>query len=218
MRYLIVEGITDVALIKYICVQKGITIKFNDFKSEAYQSSEVETYRFNDLYIINIKGQDKLLYTLENLIKPNEIKIEKLAIIQDADSDFEASKEKINQAIKKAKITKEVEIFLTPNNQDLGDLETLLLSTLESNSILECFDEYAECLKAEQEVYPKALNKGKVHAYTMYSQKGENLYKPMQSFMHKKNKKYQDTNLWDIDHPNFKPIVDFVLQIFGEKA
>jgi competence CoiA-like predicted nuclease len=189
MKYLLVEGITDVALIKYICVKNGITTKFNDFKSEAH------------------------------LIKPNEIKIDKLAVIQDADSDFEASKEKINQAIKEAKITKEVEIFLTPNNQDIGDLETLLLSTLEQNQIpqLVCFEDYENCLTKHIDVSTKAMDKARVYSYTMFAKEGKDNYTPQNSFMHKKNKKYQDTNLWDIEHPNFQPLVDFVIQIFGEK-
>jgi hypothetical protein len=88
-----------------------------------------------------------------------------------------------------------------------------LLSTIESSAILECFDGYSECLQKDNTIYPKALNKGKLHTYTMYSQKGENLYKPMQSFI-LQNK---DTNLWNIDHPNFQPIVDFVEQIYKDQ-
>lgn len=209
MRYLIVEGVTDVALIKYISLKQGITQKFNDFKQEK------EIYRYKDLFIINLAGQGNLKKFLKESLSSTIHKINKVGIIQDSDDDFKDSLNDVRKAIENAELKKEledkkIEIFLTPNNQDRGDLETLLISTIEDNSIFECFDQYSECLQKDNEIYPKAINKGKVHAYTMYSQKGENLYKPMQSFIHKD----EDTSLWNIEHPNFKPIIDFVVKVF----
>jgi|GEM_PF-1735451 len=218
MKYLLVEGITDVALIKYICVQKGITKKFNDFQSETHRSSEFETYRYNDLHIINIKGQNKLERALELLIKPIEIKIDKLAILQDADNDFISSLKSIEDAIRNTQLDKsKIEIFLTPNHQGLGDLETLLLSTLEQDKIsqLVCFKEYENCLQQHIDVSTKAMDKARLYAYTMFAKEGKDNYTPQNSFMYKQNKSYRDTGLWNIEHPNFKRIVDFVVKVFG---
>ena len=211
MTYLIVEGITDVALIKYICFKKDITTNFNDFK-KTKSDSQVGMYKYNDFYIIDTKGQDKLEYTLSKILAPVVPKINKIAIIQDVDDDFKQSTQKIDEALKEAQINKEkVEYFLTPNNKDNGDLETLLLSTLKDNNIIKCFDDYEKCLKQDNDIHPKAINKGKVYAYTMYSQKGKNLYKPQDSFMN--IKKSKDTKLWDLNKKEFAPIIAFVLKI-----
>ncbi|MEA2100080.1 MAG: DUF3226 domain-containing protein [Campylobacterota bacterium] len=210
-KYILVEGITDVAFVKYVCLKNGITQKFDDFK----QAKKV--YNCNDLYIINLDGQTNLEKEL-NLLKPKEIEISQIFIIQDADDNFETSTENIKSAIKNSEIDSEIiKTFLTPNNKDLGDLETLLLSTIKTNNIVECFNDYKKCLVFKQEVHPKALNKGQVYAYTMYSQKGENLHKPQDSFMYKKENEFIDTNLWDLSKDEFQPIIKFILNIFGEK-
>ncbi len=205
-KYLLVEGITDVAFVKYICLKNGITNNFNDFKQNKNQ------YTFGNKIIINIDGQGNLEKEL-NFLKNEEHMISNIFIIQDADNDIKKSKEQIEETINNSLIEKnKIKYFLTPNDKDTGNLETLLLSSIENNPVLECFDEYAKCLKENEEVYPKALDKGKLHAYTMYSQKGENLYKPVDSFI----KKDIDTKLWDITNDKFKPIMSFVLEIFKD--
>lgn len=215
MKYLIVEGITDIAFIKYICVKSNIINNYDDFKLQKASSTMVDTYKYNDLYIINLKGKDNLEYTLTNILKPLENKISKISIIQDADNDFETSLKNVKTTIKNSKISKiEIPIYLTPNNKNNGDLETLLLSTLKNNDIINCFDDYEDCLKKENTIYEKALNKGKLYAYTMYSQSGENLHKPQDSFMYKYNSIYKDTNLWNLKDDNFKSIVNFIKNIF----
>lgn len=155
IKYLLVEGVTDVAFIKYICLVKNIINNFNDFIKTKNE------YNFNNLIIVDLGGQDNLNKFLERL-KSKEIKISKIGIIQDADNNFEKSKENIENAIQNSKIDKnKIDIFLTPNNQDKGDLETLLLSTIKNNNIIECFDDYKKCLLRNDEIHPKALNKGK---------------------------------------------------------
>lgn len=208
-RYLIVEGITDVALVKYICCTKKISNQFSDFTKSG------DIYKFNDLVIMDIGGQDNLLNTLK-LLK-EEADISKIGIIQDADNDFTLSENKITQAINSSGIDKKkIKYFLTPNNKDNGDLETLLLSTIQNNNILNCFAPYKECLTNNEDIHPKALNKAEVYAYTMFSKKGENLYKPQDSFIYEHKNKYTDTGLWDLNKSEFKPLIDFVLSIFSK--
>jgi hypothetical protein len=207
-KYLLVEGITDVAFVKYVCLKNGVIDKFDDFKK--YEKE----YRFNDLVIINMDGQSNLDAEL-SLLKAQDAKIEKIAIIQDTDDNFKISQENIEKSIKKSKIdSSKIQYFLTPNNKDLGDLETLLLSTVQDNNIVKCFADYKKCLQKGHEIYPKALNKGQVYSYTMYSQSGKDLYKPQDSFISKKN---EDTGLWDLTKQEFQPIIKFILEIFKNK-
>lgn len=209
-KYLLVEGITDIAFVKYICFQKGITNNFDDFRKSKNQ------YIFDDLVLINLDGQSNLEKELVYL-KDEEIEIYQIGIIQDADDDFEKSIKSIKDAIDKSKIdNNKIEYFLTPNDKDLGDLETMLLSTIPDNNIVKCFEPYKKCLQSNNEIYEKALNKGQVHAYTMYSQAGKDLHKPHNSFMYKFEGKYIDTKLWDLNKKEFQPIISFIEDIFKD--
>jgi hypothetical protein len=212
MRYLIVEGITDVAFIKYICLKEEIIEKFNDFKQKNEQ-----IYKFNDLTIINIQGQNNLEKAL-SIIQQDIGEIKKIGIIQDADNNFVESKENIEIAINNSKIDKnKISYFLTPNNADVGNLETLLLSTLETNEIpqLKCFTDYKNCLGKNLDLATKAMDKAELYSYTMFFENGKNRYTPQNSFMYKKNKKYLDIGLWNINKIEFKQFIDFIKTVFA---
>ena len=209
-KYLLVEGITDIALVKYICLKYGFIYNFDDFKQKSNQ------HRYKNLIMINLEGENNLTKELTYL-KNEEEEIFSLGIIQDADKDFKKSQDEIIEAITNSKIDEsKIKYFLTPNNKDNGDLETLLLSTIKDNNIVKCFDSYKECLEEKEDIHQKALNKGQVYAYTMYSQKGENLHKPHNSFIYKKETNYEDTKLWDLEKKEFQPIIKFIKEIFGE--
>jgi len=209
-RYLLVEGITDVALVKYICVINGICENFNDFKENKNH------YHYNDLVIVNLKGQDKLKFELD-FLKTEEKNIVKIGILQDADTSFKNSLDAIKLDIDNSKIEpSKIKCFLTPNNKDLGDLETLLLSTLDKENIpqLKCFKTYKDCLDKHIDTTTKAMDKAELHAYTMFAKEGKKTYTPKDSFMYKPNKRYNDTGLWDLSKDEFQPLIAFVKSIF----
>jgi len=209
-RYLLVEGITDVALVKYICVVKGICENFNDFNQNK------NYYQFNDLVIVNLEGQNKLKPVLD-LLKTEESNIFKIGILQDADTNFDESLDVIKLDVKNSEIElSKIEYFLTPNNKDLGDLETLLLSTLDKENIpqLKCFQTYKDCLGKHIDISTKAMDKAELHAYTMFAKNGKKTYTPKDSFMYKPNKRYDDTGLWDLSKDEFQPLIDFIKLIF----
>jgi len=209
-KYILVEGITDVAFLKYICFKNNITRKFNGFKQDNNK------HIFNNLIIINLNGQNNLAMELK-FLKEEEEDIKFIGIIQDADNNFKKSKENIETAINNSEIDKDkIDIFLTPNNEDKGDLETLLLSTLDKKNIpqLECFKEYKNCLNKHIDISTKTMDKGELYSYTMFSKNGKDYYVPHKSFMYKKKKEYFDTELWDLKKDEFKPIIEFVCKIF----
>ena len=214
MRVLLVEGITDVNLVRYIYSQIDNRFDFYDFVAPRRGTkSKVITFKnkkYNDLQIINLKGQDNLLFALQELLKPDEEIIEKIAIISDADRDFEASKEMVIKAIEDSKIDKsKFSIFLTPNNKDLGNLETLLLSSLDKKSIpqLQCFQAYKQCLTKEiEDIEKRAIDKHEVEAYIKFSQKPRNRNQAQFSFIDSNG----DSGLWDLSQKEFRPIIKFV--------
>ncbi|WQV89542.1 hypothetical protein KVM15_01890 [Helicobacter pylori] len=58
------------------------------------------------------------------------------------------------------------QIFLFPNNQDDGDLETLLFKIAKHDEFLKCFEGYLECIKSKEHYKPiKNIRKNMLYAY-----------------------------------------------------
>ncbi|PUD67630.1 hypothetical protein C2R76_05995 [Helicobacter pylori] len=109
---------------------------------------EVYLYFLEDLPIKNFKvrstnGKDNLS---SKLLLETE-KYAKTLIIFDADKNYESNKKEILSKTQQ-KITEE-QIFLFPNNQDDGDLETLLLEIAKHKEIIQCFKRYLKCIECK---------------------------------------------------------------------
>ncbi len=128
---------------------------------------EVYLYFLEDLPIKNfkvqnIKGKDNLSKRLLEIEK-----YDKTLIIFDADKDYESNKKEILKVVSKTKQTiSEEQIFLFPNNQDDGDLETLLLEIAKHDEFLKCFEGYLECIKSKEHYKPiRNIRKNILYAY-----------------------------------------------------
>ncbi len=128
---------------------------------------EAYLYFLEDIPIKNFKvkdvtGKDNLSKRLLEIEK-----YDKTLIIFDADKDYESNKKEILKVVSKTKQTiSEEQIFLFPNNQDDGDLETLLLEIAKHDDFLKCFEGYLECIKSKKHYKPiKNIRKSKWYAY-----------------------------------------------------
>ncbi len=128
---------------------------------------EVYLYFLEDLPIKNfkvkdVKGKDNLSKRLLEIEK-----YDKTLIIFDADKDYESNKKEILKVVSKTKQTiSEEQIFLFPNNQDDGDLETLLLEIAKHKEFINCFEGYLDCIKKTEHCKPiKNIRKNKLYAY-----------------------------------------------------
>ncbi len=125
---------------------------------------EAYLYFLEDIPIKNFRvkdvtGKDNLSKRLLEIEK-----YDKTLIIFDADKDYESNKKEILSKTQQ-KITEE-QIFLFPNNQDDGDLETLLLEIAKHDEFLKCFEGYLECIKSKEHYKPiKNISKSKWYAY-----------------------------------------------------
>ncbi len=122
----------------------------------------LEDIPIKNFKVQNIKGKDNLSKRL--------LEIEQYAktlIIFDADKDYESNKKEILKVVSKTKQTiSEEQIFLFPNNQDDGDLETLLLEIAKHDEFLKCFEGYLECIKNKEHYKPiKNIRKNMLYAY-----------------------------------------------------
>ncbi|WQX69932.1 hypothetical protein KVM75_01780 [Helicobacter pylori] len=127
---------------------------------------EVYLYFLEDLPIKNfkvkdVKGKDNLSKRLLEIEK-----YDKTLIVFDADN-YKSNKKEILTVVSKTKQTiSEEQIFLFPNNQDDGDLETLLLEIAKHDEFLKCFEGYLECIKSKEHYKPiKNISKSKWYAY-----------------------------------------------------
>jgi len=218
MKIILVEGITDVNLVRYIYSKISSEYHFDDFVApRGRTNSKVVTFenkKHPKLQIINLKGQDNLEYTLKTILKPREATISQIGIIIDADQNFQQSEDEVKRVITSSSINmKKISYFLTPNNKDLGNLETLLLSSLDKTDIpqLQCFEEYKKCLtKSIDDIEKRAIDKHEVEAYIKFSQKPRNRNQAQFSFFDNSG----DTGLWDLSKKEFQPIIGFVKSVF----
>jgi Protein of unknown function (DUF3226). len=218
MKIILVEGITDANLVRYIYSQMSDKYHFDDFVAPRGRTkSKVVTFenrKHSKLQIINLKGQDNLEYALKTILKPRETVISKIGIMTDADQNFQQSKDEVKEAISASTIdTQKINCFLTPNNKDLGNLETLLLSSLDKTDIpqLQCFEEYKQCLtESITDIEKRAIDKHEVEAYIKFSEKPRNRNQAQFSFFDNVG----DTGLWDLSKKEFLPLIGFVGSIF----
>ncbi|WQX98726.1 hypothetical protein KVJ77_02175 [Helicobacter pylori] len=121
-----------------------------------------EKFPIKNFKVQNIKGKDNLSKRLLEIEK-----YDKTLIIFDADKDYESNKKEILKVVSKTKQTiSEEQIFLFPNNQDDGDLETLLLEIAKYDEFLKCFEGYLECIKNKEHYKPiKNIRKNMLYAY-----------------------------------------------------
>ncbi len=218
MKIILVEGITDANLVRYIYSKMSDKYHFDDFVAPRGRTkSKVVTFenrKHSKLQIINLKGQDNLEYALKTILKPREAVISKIGIITDADQNFQQSEDEVKEAISISDIDmKKISCFLTPNNKDLGNLETLLLSSLDKTDIpqLQCFKAYKKCLtESIADIEKRAIDKHEVEAYIKFSQKPRNRNQAQFSFFDNMG----DTGLWDLSTKEFQPLIGFVESIF----
>ncbi|ERA58916.1 hypothetical protein HMPREF1398_00753 [Helicobacter pylori GAM117Ai] len=131
--------------------------------------------------IIHVESKDKLFSDefyekIEDILTNNNPRYKQVCIIfdadikeenQESDAGFDNKLKHIYEKFKEKGIDflKE-QIFLFPNNQDDGDLETLLLEIAKHDEFLKCFEGYLECIKSKEHYKPiKNIIKNMLYAY-----------------------------------------------------
>ena len=179
-RYLLVEGRSDVALVKAICRQMGVSTE--------------------ELQIIDMEGKGGLAKNLAAL-EPEQTKGAKVAVILDADENARKRRDETMPLL----ADKNIPLFLLPDDVSSGELETLMLSTVDEHVVLNCFDEYISCLKRDGVDVCSVDNKAKLYAYTTLTSG----LVPEKSF---------DTDLWDYTHTNFQKLQLFLKSFIIEET
>jgi hypothetical protein len=122
----------------------------------------------------------------KNLFKPNVKNIrsydgfhqvESIGIIRDADDSFTDTFNSVQEALRGATLptplrsmefvgnAPRVGVFIAPDNQKNGALENLCLATVEGDPVLDCVEDYFECLKRIQKIDHPHPSKARVQVY-----------------------------------------------------
>jgi len=134
--------------------------------------------------------------------------IDTIVIARDAEKDAKAAKNSIQTSMTEAEIPVPVKSFEYATNATLktafmifpgpkqknGTLEDLCLSTVQNDPLLECVNDYLECVKAKGENLPR-IHKNKLHCFI--AGKDESVGKPIGLAFKAK--------VWPPEHPALKP-------------
>lgn len=128
----------------------------------------------------------------------------KILIIFDADQNYSTS---LNNIIKELPFLPKGNIFLFPNNIDIGCLETLLLKLIPipKNDILNCFDSLITCFRGTLSAQNNKLTlpKDKTKIYTYIDiHTGENAKE--------KKRNYINPALWDLQNTYLDSLKTFL--------
>ncbi|WQZ33121.1 hypothetical protein E5P94_01935 [Helicobacter pylori] len=130
--------------------------------------------------IFDIEGKDKLisgefLEKIDKILKNKHQTYKQVYIIfdadkkesQESDAGFDNKLEHICEKLKEKGIDfPREQIFLFPNNQDDGDLETLLLEIANHKEFINCFKSYLDCIEKKEHYKPiKNIRKNMLYAY-----------------------------------------------------
>ncbi len=142
---------------------------------------------------------------------------EQVLILIDADTiakghGFVKRKAEMDNDIQTLKLS--VPYFIYPNNNDDGDIETLMESAARRDLhqvFFDCFEDYEKCVsgvkdESGQPLYNTPNLKGKLHTY-MNAQKLSN---KLRRKLGTGNWLFDDTNYWDLNAVSLQPLKDFL--------
>ncbi len=195
-----VEGIADAKFLKdFVAYTYKINLTIGKNGSESANPD-----------ILILDGKDKIP-KVANLFKENEINEILSVIIFDAD-DFSVENPKFIQY----QTTYPIDYFLLPNNQDDGDLETLLQQIInpEHQVIFDCWNGYEECLRSYNDKnYTTPARKTKIYAY-LEALLGES--KNQKKKIKEAERDYQNPVHWNLEAPALNNLKTFLDKFFIE--
>jgi hypothetical protein len=131
-----------------------------------------------------------------------------IIMIVDADADFNQRQQEVLADFERNNTS--VALFLFPNSQHAGNLETLLTEIAVDKKLLQCFEAYEQCIIG----YESPVIKSKIFAY-LDALLPANLKKGnTKDMIQEKNRNYRNKNHWKLDDDYLNPLKDFLAPFF----
>lgn len=131
-----------------------------------------------DFQLIKAEGKDNLSKMLRVLpLVSGFSQVETLAVIRDADSDSRAALQSVCNSLRAARLSvprhmgtiaggnPAVGVFIWPNCHDAGLLETLCMEAVSAEPVMDCVDQYVDCVQKTQGTLPHPVDKARLHAF-----------------------------------------------------
>ena len=190
-----------------IFTESTADIKFiKDFISEHFSPDASEDFFF----ALNSYGGYKNKGRAIASIQENFEKGKQTNLILDADNDFANRKSEVLRDFQGYNIP--VHLFLFPNDNSNGSLETLLCEIAEKRDILRCFENYEKCIQG----YESPVIKSKVFAYLDALLPSLNKKGSKQDLIQEANRNYRNPDHWNLHHEYLHPLHDFLSPFFAE--
>ena len=162
----------------------------------------------------NIDSQKEKGESIQNQMKQNTDNGGINLVIFDADKDFNARKQEIE--IWKTKYNLTFDLFLLPNNQDIGALEDLLEEIITDNNqlIFDCWEGFENCLQNNtSKIIGKDLTipakKTKIYAYLEVLL---GTTKKEKEKIKERERDYKNNGHWNLDSEYLIPLKYFLLK------
>lgn len=191
--FILVEGVADIIFIRdFINIYYG-------YRSEGNISNNIlvlKDEQDNEMIIFAIGGKNPDANNILKLEQEyNKFKPSYFVVIFDADDNITQSRENIIENICKKQNIEEKQVYLFPNNQDIGDLECFLEKIVKENRILKCWDDFEKCVGGINSNFTIPAKKSKIYTYLEIlnpnNRKGKDACK-------EQNRDYKDSDKWDL--------------------
>lgn len=162
---------------------KQLLVEGND--ADYFFSALLEEIGIEEIQIQNYGGIDELRGFLKQFcIAPGFLeRVESLGIVRDAETDSNAAFQSVSSALNAANLPvpqcpleltntqPHTGIFILPDNEMNGMLETVCLSSVKEDPAMFCIDEYFRCLREKLEHLPKNIEKAHLQTFLASRQK-----------------------------------------------
>ena len=104
------------------------------------------------------------------VITPSWDQVISLGIVRDAEKNAQSAIESVRQIVNNNGLSLDsdsprISIFILPDNEHSGMLETLLCKSFEADEINDCIEEFFTCCSDRANVEVKRMEKARAHAY-----------------------------------------------------
>ena len=194
---ILVEGIADLVFIKDF-IEVHFDYIYNSNEKIKENTTEINSKKGNgNLIKIFVLGSKEALKN-ENTSKKVTSEINKesydyTVLILDADESVEASKELADNYVNDLSLSNS---FLFPDDENVGDLETILENIQVDQNIADCWSNFENCIHGKDVAYTIPAKKSKIHTYLEILNPNTNAGKQN---CKERNRNYKDTQIWSIN-------------------
>lgn len=210
---ILVEGIADLVFIKdFIEIHNGYFYKLTQKIDENTKEITINHESENSIKIFVLGSKEALDDKNKFILVSSEINKEdynNIILILDADENFDNSKTLAQKYLTDLNMTNS---YLFPNNEEVGDLETILENIQVDKNIANCWSKFETCINESGEGYTIPAKKSKIHTYLEVlnpnTKKGKDNCK-------ERNRNYKDITIWtlsDVTNPYILKLKNFLDQ------